>query len=339
MLTVFVHLLEVLVHDAAGPHGGHLVAEQRGRVVKGARRRLVAAVLGEEDGHVVVGELLGAVGVARGLELVVAVVATPGVDVVAEEVDGAVGGPAVDVVAHGLADGGAVVGCVADADGPVVLLLDVRLHVAHGGFHEGDGVGGADVVGHLVAGEEAERVGVLGHQVHHGRVARVQRVVPRRVGPVDADVGRAQVGDDVDAGRLQRRHALVVVLGGVDGVHADGVGGQLRQVGDVALAGGAVGQRVDELVARRLAAVAADALLVGHALDEELGAVGLVEELGPADDNGVDVGGERGRREERRRGEERLEGDHGVAITACNGTTAGLGSRLSRCPRGSLDGP
>lgn len=70
-----------------------------------------------------------------------------------------------------------------------------------------------------------------------------------------------------------------MVGGGVDGVGADGVGAELLEEGDVAAAGGGVGEGVAEVLGREAAAGGRGVLLVGDALDEELGAV-FVEEFG-----------------------------------------------------------
>lgn len=66
---------------------------------------------------------------------------------------------------------------------------------------------------------------------------------------------------------------------GVDGVGADGVGAELLEEGDIAAAGGGVGEGVAEVLCREAAARRGGVLLVRDALDEELGAV-LVEEFG-----------------------------------------------------------
>ena len=113
-----------------------------------------------------------------------------------------------------------------------------------------------------------------------------------------------------------------MVLGGVESVNSDGVGLQLLEVGDVAFAGGCVRERVGEVsvCAVSAGAVGRDILLIGNTLDEELGAIGLVEELGALeggqfasmgrsrctdlDDDGVECClGECRRREERRSAE------------------------------------
>ena len=61
---------------------------------------------------------------------------------------------------------------------------------------------------------------------------------------VDGVLGGVDIKDEVDTGVLQLLHALVVVLGVVDGVDTDGVDAQLLEQRDVALAVVRVSDRV-----------------------------------------------------------------------------------------------
>lgn len=70
-----------------------------------------------------------------------------------------------------------------------------------------------------------------------------------------------------------------MVRGGVDGVGADGVGAELLEEGDVAAAGGGVGEGVAEARVVDALARGRGVLLIGDAFYEELRAV-FVEELG-----------------------------------------------------------
>ena len=275
--TKIVLLLEELIDDAAAPDLVHEVRVEHRRFLPGAglaAAGVVAAVLGEEGGDAVVAEGLGALLVAA---LAEGGLAAPLVDVVAPEVDGGLGvGAAVEVGRQLVARVAVVVGRVADAQPAVDGLAagDVGLAVAHGGLDKGRGRRVGVVVGHLVAGEEAEGVVEGGQGVDDARVARHEGRVPRRVVALDGDAGLTQVGNDVDAGVGQLRHALLVVLGRIHGVDADRVSAQLLQQRHVARAALGVGQRVREGgLAVGHGAPNTDALLVGDAAEVELCAI------------------------------------------------------------------
>ena len=250
-LTVIVVLLEVHVDDTTGPDVGHLGTVQGLDLGELAGLDGVAAVLGEENGNVVVLELLGADVEAGLLE---AGVTAPRVDVVTPEVDALVLVLAVEVVGHVVTDVRVIAGGVTNTHGAVVLGLDVGLHVTDSGLDVGAGVRGLFAVGDLVTGEETDDVLVLGQLIHDGGVTLVEVVVPLGVLAVDGLAGRGQIRNDVDAGLGQEIHALLVVLLRVDGVHTDGVGTEFLKHGDITLAGLGVGQRI--LVIVRLGAVA-----------------------------------------------------------------------------------
>lgn len=180
--TVVIRLLEVHVNNATGPNRRHLAAEESPDFCERARRNGVAAIFGEEDGNGICGELLGAHIVAR---LGEGRVATPRVDVVAPKVNGASGISAVEEVGHVHTDVGVIIGCVSDTNGSVSLRLDVCLGVADCGFDECAGVGVVWRVRHLIAGEEAEDVGVVGHGVNDGGVSLVERIIPSGIIAVD----------------------------------------------------------------------------------------------------------------------------------------------------------
>lgn len=81
-----------------------------------------------------------------------------------------------------------------------------------------------------------------------------------------------------------------MVLGRVNGVNTDGVCAQSLKVGNITSASRFIGQRVG---VGRVGGVL-NVLLVCDTAHEELGAVGLVEELGSLDDDGVDISGDLG---------------------------------------------
>lgn len=291
-LTIVIGLLEVHVDDTASNDLGHVVRVKLGGLLESTASTAVdsvATVLSEEDRNGVVGEERDDLGVAGLLE---GAVTAPLVDVVAPEVDGLGGLATVEVLGHVVADGSIVVGGVTDTQPAVEVVGDVGLGVTNGSLDEGRGVGVALVVGDLVAGEEADGVVVLGQGVDDGGVALVQGSVPLGVAADDGLVGRGQVGDDVDASVGEQRHAGVVVGGGVDGVGTDDVGAGSSQDGDISLAEGLVGERVDVVGAAggSLGSLrGAGVLLVRNTLDVELGAV-LVEEVLALCDDGLDGG-------------------------------------------------
>jgi hypothetical protein len=209
--------------------------------------------------------------------------ATPLVDVVTPKVHSAgLVLTAVEVVGQVISGLGVVVGRIADTEPAAkVLGLDVGLGVPDGGLDEGGGGGVGLVVGDLVAGEEADRVGELAEVVNDALVPGKEVRVPARVVALDRLARDAEVCYHVDARVGERVHAHLVVGLGVDGIHADSVGAQLLQEGDITHAACRVGQRVDErrLVGSLCCAARADALLVCYTLDEELCAVGRVEEI------------------------------------------------------------
>lgn len=194
----------------------------------------VASILGKENRHGVILELLRAFLIAGRL---VGRVPTPGVDIVPPEVDAIGCIVTVEVVRHIDPDRRVVVRRITHPDSPIILLLDIRLHVAHRSLDKRTSCRGVDRVRHLVAGKKPHRVVVLGHLVDHSRVPRIQRGVPLRIAAVDRLRRIRQVGDHVDACVGQRVHASRVVLVRVNGVHADRVGAQFLQEGDVSLAG------------------------------------------------------------------------------------------------------
>lgn len=117
---------------------------------------------------------------------------------------------------------------VANRDGAVGVVGDVRLHLTS----ESADVGRVllrrvDIVHDLVAGEEGKSVGVALEGLDHGEdVLEVPLVVGRAgVGAVDVLtlVRGVDIQHDVDADRVEDRHALIVVEVRVEVVGSDGV--------------------------------------------------------------------------------------------------------------------
>ena len=174
-LTIIVGFLEVHVDNATRPHLVHGGAVNRANLLEGTSALSVAAILGEEDRDVVVRELGDTVRVAG---LLVGGITTPRVDIVAPEVDR--GGRIATVEVVGQIDSGlgiVIVG-IADANGAVVLRLDVGFHVSHSGLDESSRLGVGGIVCHFVTGKETKRVGVFCHGVNHRGVSAVQLGVP-----------------------------------------------------------------------------------------------------------------------------------------------------------------
>lgn len=240
-LTVVVRLLEIHIDNTARPHLGHGITVQSLHLSESARSNFIAAVLSKEDGNGVVAELLGAVLVSR---LRVGRVTTPRVDIVTPKVDGLIIGRAVKVVSQVITDRRDISSGVANTHGPVSLLLDILLHVAHRSLDESGRVRGGNGVGDLIAGEEANRVVVLGQLVDHAGVAGVQAREPGWVVAVNGLGWVREIGDQVDACIGQQLHTLRVVGTGVDRVGSDDVGAKLLENGNITLASGGIGQGV-----------------------------------------------------------------------------------------------
>lgn len=120
----------------------------------------------------------------------------------------------------------------------------------------------------------------MGHLVDDSGIAREDGGGPFRLVANDGVLGVGKILDNVDAGLLEESHALLVVLSGVNRVDADNVGAELSQQWHIASAAGLISQRVGEIDRGGRGAVGGCLLLVCDTLDEEFGAVRLVEEVG-----------------------------------------------------------
>lgn len=277
--TIVVFLLEVHVDDTTREDVGHRVRVKSGGLLEDtgfSTAGIVATVLGEEDGDRVVLEEVDLLLVSRSLD---GVLAAPLVDVVTPVVDGLILVTAVEVVGDLGTNLGVVVGGIANTNPALDVLLDVVLGVTDSSLDVSGSIGVAGVVGDLVTGEETDDVGVLGHLIDDIGIALEEGDIPPGVVAVDGLGGLGQIADNVDAGVVEELHAGGVVGLRVDGVGTDGVGASGLHDGNITLAGLFVGEGIAEFTGGCLAASASSILLIGNALDVELGAV-LVEELG-----------------------------------------------------------
>jgi hypothetical protein len=258
-LTELVLLLKVHVNDTARPDINHVLAIESLDLGELTGTRSVAAVFSEEDGNVVLLEVLGLdviAGLGEGR------VTAPGVNIVTPEVDSAVFVTAVKVVGHVLANLGIVVGCVSNTDLTVVLALDVGLGVTDSSLDESTGNGVVGLVADLIAGEEAKGVIILHHLIDDTSVAVVEINSPTGIVSVDGETRLGQVGNDIDASICELGHAVRVILLGVNGVNTNGVGVELLEHGDITLACSRIGEGIGdvEVIRRRRRGVGADFL-------------------------------------------------------------------------------
>ena len=266
-LTELVLLFKVHVDDSTRPDASHLLAVKSTDFGEETRARGVAAVLSEEDWHIVLLELLGADVKARLLERRLT---APGVDVVAPEVDRGFLVTAVEISGQVGTNVGVIVGSIADTNLAVVLALEVGLGVTDSRLDESASNGVVGLVGDLVTSEETEGVVVLHQLVHHICVALVDDRVPLGIVSDNRVLRLRQIRDHVDASIGERVHAGLVVLGRIDGVYTDSVGLNLLEVLDVALACCRVGKRIHDLECAfgGLCGVCVDSLLVSDTFHE-----------------------------------------------------------------------
>ena len=243
-LTELVLLLEVHVNNAAGPDTSHLLAVERTNLGELARTRSVATVLGEEDGDIVLLEILSLHVETRFGE---GGVATPRVDVVTPEVNSILGVAAVEVVGHVLTDISIVVGSISHTNLAVLLALDVGLGITDSRLDESAGDCVVWLVGDLVTGKKAQCVVVFHQLINDAGVALIELYGPSWVVTVDGEPRLREIGYDIDSSICKRLHAVLVVLCGIDGIHTNSVGVEFLEVLNVTLARSGVGQRIGYL--------------------------------------------------------------------------------------------
>ena len=233
--SVTVGLDGVLVSETSRVDTGHV-----GRV-EGSNLTPLAGVgdaskLGEEEGLAVVFvrlDLLVPAGSSEGRGV------TPGVVVEGEEVGALILGTAVEVESLGLDVLGNVGSRVSNGNLASLAVRDVLLHVTGDGLDVRSSVGVVTLVDDLVTGEEEEQVVVVGKSVDGGKDVLEVDVVVRSVEglsilTVERVLGGVGVKGNIDTGVVEHLHALVVVLGVVDGVDTDGVDTEILEVGDIA---------------------------------------------------------------------------------------------------------
>lgn len=181
-VTVIIIRLEVHIHNTTGPNIVHLLPKQRLDLRELPRLDLITSILGEEHRDGVIPKLFRPL-IKPGLGITR--LPAPGVDVISPEVDTLVLTPTVKVIRHIVPNVGVIVSRIPNTNGPVSLALDVGFRIPDGGFDEGAGIRGSDVIRDFVAGEKAQCVVVLDELVYDVRVARVQAGFPGRVGAVD----------------------------------------------------------------------------------------------------------------------------------------------------------
>jgi hypothetical protein len=243
--TVLVAAFGVLVGQTAGVDAGHLGGVQSGDFLP-LTGVGVAAVLGEEEGDAVAGEVLDLLvpaggGEGRGV--------APGVVVEGEEVRALVVAAAVHVLGHLETVGVDIGGGVADGNLAKLVAAQESAHVTGDGLDVGSGLGGGAVVDNLVSGEEGKGVVVLGELLHGGEDVLEVDIVVGGLGvrTVKRVLGGVDVEDEVDASVSESVHALVVVGGVVDGVDTDSVQAEILEVLDVTLAALSIGDGIGEL--------------------------------------------------------------------------------------------
>lgn len=170
----------------------------------------------------------------------------PGVVIESKEVAPLVVSATVHVSGHLIAIGVDISSRVTNRDSAVAAIADVLSDITSDGLDIGSTHGCFFVVDHLVGRIEKQEVFVVCKGVDGCEDTLQVNVVVRRVGvrTVDRVVRGVDVQCQVDARVSQSFHALIVILGVVNGVHADGVDAQVRELRNVALAGLGVGERI-----------------------------------------------------------------------------------------------
>jgi hypothetical protein len=243
--SVAVGLDGVFVCETARVDTGHV-----GRVESGNLTPLAgvgdAAKLGEEKRLAVVLVGLDLLVPARCLE---GRGVAPGVVVEGEEVGALVIGTAVKVESLGLNVLSNVSSRVSDRDSAALAVANVLLHVTGDSLDIGRRIGVVALVDDLVTREKEEQVVVVRESVNGGKDVLEVDVVVRAVESlsiltVERVLGGVCVESNVDTRVVEHLHALVVVLGIVNGVDTDGVDTEILEVGDIALQALEIEERV-----------------------------------------------------------------------------------------------
>ena len=206
----------------------------------------VAAVLRQEDGDTVSGEVLDFLVPARDLK---GRRIAPGVVVKGEEIAALVVCATVHVFGHLETVGVDVSGGVSDGDLTVSTASNVLSHVTGNGLDIWCSGGGGVIVDNLVAREESQRVGVVGKRVDGGEdVLEVDSIVGWRwSGTVEGVERSIDIENQVDARVCESSHACIVVGSVVYCVDTDGVDAELLEFRDISCAGRLVCDGVNKL--------------------------------------------------------------------------------------------
>lgn len=273
--------MEVEVHDTAGPYGVHLRSVQDWCIaecswlhgiasilqfVSGRSRTAVwTAHLSKEHWYVIALKFLRSCLVSRLLERGVT---TPRIDVVSPKIYAVVRVSTIQIVREWLADVRIISSSVAHTNWAIVLRLDVCLGISNRGFDEWCGESLVRLVDNLVACEEAQKVGVIGHDVHHACVSGEDVCVPHWIIRLNGLRWTRQICHDIDSRVREQSHALCMVLSRINGVDSDGISGELLEVGNVTPASGRICQRVDIVCGGGVASPWHEVLLVCYAFDK-----------------------------------------------------------------------
>lgn len=243
--TVVAGLLGVLIDETTGVDTGHLGGVESADLLE-LTGVGVAAVFGKEERNTVAGEVLDLLVPAGNLERGGV---APGVVVEGEEVTALIFGTAVHVLGHLQTVGVDIGSGVTDGDLAQIVTSQERTDVTSDGLDVRSSGRGGTVVDDLVTGEEGQSVVVLGEHLDRGEdVLKVDVVVGSLgIGTVDGVPGSVDIQHQVDTGIGQGAHALIVVLGVVDGVHTDGVEAEVLELLDVTLAAIGIGDGIGEL--------------------------------------------------------------------------------------------
>lgn len=208
-----------------------------------AFRERVLGIVYVQNRNAVVGKILNLLVPTRGLEVAVA----PRVIIKGEEIRSLIITATVHVHGRLHAVGGNVGGGVSNGDLAESSRVDVVLHVTSDSLDIGSRlVGSRLVVDDLVAREEGQRVVILGKHLNSSKNALKIHGVVGGAGlkTVDGVAWVVDVKNQVNAGISEGVHALVVILGVVDGVNTNSVDAEVLEVLDVSETGLGVSERI-----------------------------------------------------------------------------------------------
>jgi len=199
--TKLVLLLRVFVDKTSGKDGCHLAVD-RGDFIEDSGGRVVAPVLGEDNGGIVLFPLRSETGIARGL---IVGVTAPSVRVDTVKIDGGVFVVAVELILD-IHVGRYIGGGVTYGNGPS-LVLEIGLDVTDGCLDKSGGIGGLIPEHDFISSEETEGMIEVHKLVNLLFVGGEEDGVPFRIVKVDAVLAGRQVEHEVDAVVFQHLHS------------------------------------------------------------------------------------------------------------------------------------